>query len=210
MDSNTLYTAITAWAACAAVACALLVVWLQNRAAKRLTCLQLFMQLAAQYDSLDMQRTSARLAAKLLSDPTTIEINDSLLVFYENIAILHRRELLDSELMDNTFSIDVRSYWAALRHYVEYMRKTFGDNTFFLELDQLNDYFVKLAQSQEGRDLSSVGIAPEAIQSFLRCEVLRSDERLFPLEATVNTSLKTSNAARMIKGKNAPRENQLV
>jgi len=185
MDSNTLYSAITAWAACAAVACALLVVWLQNRASKHLTCLQLFMQLAAQYDSLDMQRTRARLAAKLLYDPTTVEINDSLLVFYENIAILHRRGLLDSELMDNTFSIDVRSYWAALRHYVEYMRKTFGDVVFFLELEQLNDHFVKEAQSKEERSLSNVGLTPEAIQSFLRCEVLRNDERLLPAEAKV-------------------------
>jgi hypothetical protein len=208
MDSNTLYTAITAWAVCAAVACALLVVYLQNRSAKRLTCLQLFMQLAAQYDSVDMQRTRVRLASKLLSYPTTVEINDSLLVFYENIAILHRRGLLDSELMDNTFSIDVRSYWAALRHYVEYMRKTFGDNKIFFELEKLNDHFVKEAQSQEGTPLSNVGLTAEAIQGFLRCEVLRNDEQLFQARNIKDTPLKTLKGAGKVKGETPLPENK--
>lgn len=186
------YTAIAAWAACAAVICSLFVVWRQNRAAKRLMCLQFFMQLAAQYDSSDMQRTRARLAAKLLSEPATLEINDSLLVFYENIAILHRKGLLDSALLDNTFSIDVRNYWSALRHYVKHMRETFGDNAIFFEFEQLNDFFIKEAQSQG----VTSGIAPKVLQSFLRCEVLRSDEHLLPTKVGLDNSLKGINATK--------------
>jgi hypothetical protein len=169
------YTAISAWAAWAAVACALLVVWLQNRAAKRLTCLQLFMQLAAQYDSVDMQKVRARLATKLLSDPSTLEIDDSLLVFYENVAILNRRKILDRELLINTFSIDVRSYWSALRHYVEHTRTVFDDPSFFSEFEKLNDYFVPW--SQKMAPSSKVGVTLDAVKNFLRCEALRGGEQ---------------------------------
>jgi len=191
MDSSTL-TLLAAWAT---VAVALLVVWLQNRATKRLTSIQLFIQLAAQYDSEDMQRARARLAAKLLSDPTTVEINDSLLVFYENIAILDRRKLLDSGLMRNTFSIDVRNYWLALRHYVEHVRNTLGDSVggtvFYLEFEQLNDRFVKEAQSPENSAQSSLpeaSLTTDAVQKFLHLEVLRGDERTQPNNAMQPTA----------------------
>lgn len=173
MDSNTL----SAWAAWAAVACGILAIWRQNRAARQLTCLQLFVQLAAQYDSADMQQVRASLAAKLLSDPDTLEINDSLLVFYENIGVLSRRGLLDPELMANTFSIDVRSYWSALRHYVEHIRNTFKEPLLFFQFERLNDHFVEEAKTYVGASTSQVGLTRDAVQSFLRCEVLRGGER---------------------------------
>lgn len=175
MDSNTL-TAIAAWAA---VACALLVVWLQNRATKRLTCLQLFMQLAAQYDSPDMQRARAHLAEQLLSNPHRLDINDTLLVFYENIAILHRRKLLDPELMWNTFTYDVRSYWYALEPYIFSIRKTHGDNSLFREFQLLNDYFV----GDEAAKIKSLSMDPNRssrdpnLSWDAVCEVLRWETR---------------------------------
>ena len=191
MDSNIL-ALLAAWAA---VAVTLLVVWLQNRASKRLTCLQLFVQLAAQYDSADMQRTRASLAAKLRDEPHTFDINDSLLVFYENIAILHRRGLLDSELMINTFSVDVRSYWVALRHYVEYARNFGGAYTdLYTEFEQLNDFFVEDAKAKEtallhrqAKPLSAGGLPDEFVRDFLHSETLRGENQM--LEAQPNNGM---------------------
>ena len=138
MDLN-LVAALAAWAG---VVCAFVVVWLQNRATRRLTCLQLFMQLAAQYDSVDMQRARARLAQQLLDQPDRLDINDTVLVFYENLAILHRRKFLDPDLMFNTFSYDVRSYWLALHPYIKTIRTRLNEREFFREFESLNDFFV--------------------------------------------------------------------
>jgi hypothetical protein len=176
IDINT----FIAWAPWATVLVTLLVVFLQNRNAKRLSCLQLFIQLAAQYDSVQMQRVRASLAAKLLSDPKTLEINDSLLVFYENIAILHRKGLLDSDLMYNTFFIYICGYWQALRHYIEQMRKTFDDDLFLIEFEQLNNYFVQATQTRRGTSSSQVVLTDENVKNFLRWEVLRSREHSLP------------------------------
>jgi hypothetical protein len=182
MDSNSL-ALLAAWAA---VAVTLLVVWLQNRASKRLTCLQLFVQLAAQYDSADMQRARANLAAKLLADPTTRDISDTLLVFYENIAILHRRGLLDSELMVNTFSIDVRSYWVALQGFTEYARSFGGAySDLYTEFERLNDFFIEEAKAKkftllprQAKPLSEEGISAEVVREFLHAETLRGDNQM--------------------------------
>ncbi len=106
------------------------------------------MQLAAQYDSLDMQQVRARLVEKLLADPNTVAVDDTLLVFYENIAILHRRKLLDSELMYNTFSYDVRTYWLVLQPYILNIRGTMADDDFFQEVQRLNDHFVQDARTR--------------------------------------------------------------
>ena len=126
MDLN-LVAALAAWAG---VGCAFVVVWLQNRATRRLTCLQLFMQLAAQYDSTDMQRARAHLSQQLLDRPDSLDLNDTVLVFYENLAILHRKKFLDADLMFNTFSYDVRSYWLALQPYIQTIRAGMNESDF--------------------------------------------------------------------------------
>ncbi len=131
---------IAPWAAFLA---GFVMVWLQNRAAKQLTCLQLFVGLAAQYDATDFQACRANLAAKLLSRPEALDLDDRLLVFYENVAILNRKRILDQELLANTFAIDVCGYWHATKHYVENARSTFEDATLFSEFEALKCRFEK-------------------------------------------------------------------
>ena len=172
-DQSQLYAEISAWGSWAAVGCALLIVWLQNRSAKRLTCLELFIQLAAQYDSVDMQNIRGRLADRLLTDPTTLEIEDSLLVFFENVAILARRNLLDRELVWNTFSFDMPIYWCALRHYVEHSRNKFSEPSLFEEFEKLVETFLKTERSPMGTRLKHQPLSETAVLDFLRYESLR-------------------------------------
>ncbi|HWA21844.1 MAG TPA: DUF4760 domain-containing protein [Caulobacterales bacterium] len=118
-----------------------IIVGLQNQSAKRLTCLQIFVGVAAQYDAPDMQLCRASLARCLLADRNALEINDRLLVFYENIAILNRRHVLDEELLANTFAVDVCGYWYALEHYVRHVRDKFKDESLYIEFQRLKDRF---------------------------------------------------------------------
>ncbi len=171
-----LYTAIAAWGTWATVGCALLIVWVQNRAAKRLTCLQLFVQIAAQYDSADMQRIRARLADRLLADSTTLEVEDSLLVLFENLAILTRRDLLDYELVWNTFGFDVPRYWWVLRHYIEHCRKKHSDSSLFEEFEKLSERLRLSERSPLGTHLSQPNLTSEESHDFLHHESLRGPD----------------------------------
>ena len=184
MDSTLLliFAAISTWAsvvaafgAVAAVRAAVRLARFQVDAAKSLTCLQLFLQLAAQYDSSDMQRARARLAAKLLANSETLEVEDTLLVFYENLGILVRRKLLDPELVWNTFSIDVQCYWPALEHYVNHCRYTkYNCDTIFEEFEELYKHFRDIKRSPLGTPVPQVPFTAEVMKQFLRDEERRS------------------------------------
>lgn len=176
-EKLTFLIALGTWAA---VLCALVAVWLQNRSAKRLTCLQLFLQLAAQYDSDEMQRRRAQLSKKLLQNPKTLDVEDTLLVFFENLALMSRLKLLDRRLVWNSFSVDVCSYWFALKHYVMHVRQVFKDDEFFCEFEELNKRLLR----KQAPD-SQVGMNQASVEQFLNWEALRWDQ------ASQKTSLQT-------------------
>src|SRR6266404_6616600 len=103
--------AITALATWAAVGGTLVAVWRQNRAAKVLARRQLFLQLAAQYDSEYFQQKRAALARKLSNDRTNLDLDDTVLVFFETMAHMEREGMIDSDLVKTTFVVDICSYW---------------------------------------------------------------------------------------------------
>ena len=153
------YAAVAAYGTWATVICALVIVWLQNRAAKRLTCLQLFVQLSSQYESADMKASRARLAGALIDNPATLEIDDSILSFFETVATLERKSLLEKDLIWSAFSVDVCCYWQALRHYVLEARENLGDKTLFEEFERLAGRFdsrsTRMAPHYRGSDALS-------------------------------------------------------
>lgn len=167
------YIAFTAWGTWVAISVTLFVVWRQIRASKQLASLQLFLQLAAQWDSADMQQKRARLARKLLDDPTAVDLDDTALVFLETLAHMVRRRLVDRDLVWTTFSIDVSSYWPVARHYVEHIRQAMSDPTLFEELETLSKSFATNDQVPRGASRSQIGFTPSALESFLEWEAAR-------------------------------------
>ena len=164
------YGTISALGTWAAVLCALFVVWSQNRSAQRLTCLQLFIQLAAQYGSAEMHDARRRIAKRLLDDPKTLEVEDSLLIFFENLAILSRKRLLDRDLTWNTFVFDVPRYWHLLRHYVLHARAVTNTPALYEEFEHLAKELSSRAYSPLGTKLPSLELTDESLRDFLLSE----------------------------------------
>lgn len=169
------YTALAAWVG---IVIAIVVLIVQNRTAKKLTCLQLFLQLAERYDSAEMNFRRARLAQTLLTDRKTLKIDDTILVFFENVSLMLQRGLLDSDLTWNTFGIDVSSYWCALKHYIDDMRTSFKDNSLYREFEWLA-HAMRAHTLDHGDSESRIGIKDDdaAITLFLELETRRSLER---------------------------------
>jgi hypothetical protein len=187
--NSDLYNAITAGAACAAVAVALIAVWRQNRAVRRLTRQQLFLQMAAQWDSADLQRKRAQLARTLLVDRHTVELDDTVLVFFETLAYMTRRGMTDRDLVWTTFTVDVCSYWGAVAHYVRHVRERFSDPTLVVEMQWLRSSFrQKKERHRRGVSGSQIGVSDAAIEEFLRWESRRGDELIAAPTARIPTS----------------------
>jgi hypothetical protein len=169
------YVAFTAWGTWAAVIIAFFIAWRQNHSAKQLTSFQLFLQLAAQWDSADMHQKRAQLARSLLANPKTLELDDTVLVFFETLAHMARRRLIDHDLVWTTFSVDLASYWAAIRHYAEHVRKEFTDPTLFEEMEALNKQFTEKDRAKHGAPNTVIGMTEPAIRRFLEWEVRRGE-----------------------------------
>ncbi len=151
---------------------ALLIVWLQNRSNRKTMGLQLYNQLAAQWDSNEMQNRRSRLALRLLRKPERIDIEDSILVFFENIGHLTRKGLLDKELIWNTYSIDIAHYWLACQAYVLHTRSQFKCEEMYKEFESLNRLMQDVTAEVTGSS-ASLQISPSSVQHFLKLESRR-------------------------------------
>ena len=92
---------IAPFAPWAGIFAAFLATYLQLRNAKKLAGRQLLLQLYTQYESKDMQRARASLARLLLADSSgRTDVNDMVLVFFETLAYMWRKKLIDTDLDD--------------------------------------------------------------------------------------------------------------
>lgn len=174
MDDQILfYTAVAAYGTWATVIAAIVVLIFQSSTAKRLTCLQVFNQLAATYDSEQFNLRRANLASQLIRDPNLTQIDDLLLVFYENLALMIKLRLLDRDLTYNTFGMDVISYWCALEGFVRRTRADCQDDSMYEEFEWLKNYF---HGENVRRGIRNLGVNTDrvAVLRFLQMEVLRA------------------------------------
>lgn len=174
-DTSAFYAALSAYAAPAAVAAALVAVWLQNRTAKRLLGFQLFAQVAAQYDSQDMRLVRSRLANTLLADRASQHIDETLLVHFENVGVLVRRKLIDRDLVWNIYSYDVPRYWLALFDYVQAARNVY-DPSLYEEFENLAKWLRSKKRSPMGTPLVYREVTADDLLDFLRSEGKRGIE----------------------------------
>ena len=121
----------------------------------------MILQLAQQYDSLDMQRKRGALAEALLNHPGEHDLDDTVLMFFENLAHLRRRGLLEDEMTWNFISVDVIFFHAATEHYIRHMRSKFSAQHLFEE-------FENLAKVWQQDQYKVVTVNAKTIAEFLR------------------------------------------
>lgn len=123
-----------------------------------------------------MQARLAKLAQKLLSDPKTLEVDDSVLLFFETLGDLTHRKFLDKDLVWTTFGFDVCFYWYALRHYVQHTRHEVSDDTTFWEFEKLQKGLSRHKRWEKAAPSSAItSPTPDSLKEFLRWETLRGD-----------------------------------
>lgn len=164
------WNAIAAIAACTAVLGTLFVMWRQNKATKLLMSRQLFLELAAEWDSSYMQQKRAQLAKTLLEKSDGLQLDDTVLIFFETLAHMERKGIIDPELVKTTFVVDISFYWLATRHYVFHIRDKLSEDRFFEEMAELSD---RLYREYTALNPSSKIGHPSALRDFLEWEARR-------------------------------------
>ncbi|HLX64782.1 MAG TPA: DUF4760 domain-containing protein [Planctomycetota bacterium] len=156
----------------AGIFAALYAVWMQNNNERLLTSVQLFLQLAQQFDSDEMERKRVALAKALLKNPKDVEIDDTVLSFFENVAYLIRRGLLEDGMSWNFFSLDVIFLHHASTHYIQHMRQKFNAQDLFQE-------FETLALRWQGKPYKNITVNESTTTEFLRWSSRMTPEESF-------------------------------
>ena len=178
MDEH-FYTAATAWGIWASVVVAMAILHIQNRTTKELTGLQTFLQLSAMWEATQMQSKRAILARKLLANRNDLDLDDSVLIFFETLAHMVSRNAIDRDLVWNMFHIDLCCYWVSVRHFVLHVRKELSNPLLFAKMEELNNRFrnagIAIAECHCPQDLSDLSIL-----HFLEWESRRDSDGLKP------------------------------
>ncbi|MBB6582226.1 hypothetical protein HXP36_10815 [Ralstonia solanacearum] len=142
--------------------------------AKRATGLQLFTQLARDFQDPAMRGLRRVFASELLAarlhDPVRRPLADeTVLEFFENLAHLTRDKVLDRRIVWNYFSVAVEGYWYAAKDYVIALRTTDRDSELYCDLEWLSTELTKIT-SKRTRQIVPRSPSPEKVNDFLRSE----------------------------------------
>jgi hypothetical protein len=129
--------------------------------------LRLHLAMVEKFDSEHMVLQRAHLARQLYFKGDHDEIREYVMEFFEDLGILHRRQMLDDELTWNAFSVYATRWWAACKEFVVEERKRENDDpTYFIEFEQLAQRMNEREARELGRTLAEVELPTEKIRRF--------------------------------------------
>lgn len=167
----TIATAIASWVLAGVT------VWMvraQTGEAKRATGLQLFAQVARDFQDPGIRNLRRAFATELLisrlHDPKRKPLADeSVLEFFENLAHLTRDRVLDPRIVWNYFSVAVEGYWHASKDFVFALRAAEHDDELYSDLEWLATELATITSTRAHKEAPQ-SPAPERVNDYLRSE----------------------------------------
>jgi len=147
--------------------------WLVKRhlsIAKEQAQIQLYLELRKEFDGYLIEQRKI-LARKFLDHASADEINEPVLNFFEDMGMLVRRNLLDHDMIWDTFSYYVRTWRSASRDYIAKVRADLGgDETLFTDFDYLAECMCEAEAQKRGKTRGELEPSPSQLQTFLEVE----------------------------------------
>ena len=104
----------------------------QVQDARRVSQVQLFVQLADRYEGDTLRGDRKQLASELNSDQALTDASaGAVLDFFETIAYLTKRGDLDDEMVYNEFANHLLCYWLAMAKYIETVKSHYSDKELY-------------------------------------------------------------------------------
>ncbi len=112
----------------------------QSTIAKEHVKVQLYLvEIRKEFDGDRLVSARKRLAQQLLRDPSSGDLQEDVMNFFEDMGMLFRRGYLDREMIWDTFGYYARMWWSACKDYIAEERVQ--DETFFTTLGCLLSRF---------------------------------------------------------------------
>jgi hypothetical protein len=161
---------LAALASFAAVVTAGLVAWQvreESRVSRESVRVELLWHLTDRWDSTDMGDIRSVAATALLSGNPSSEVG-TVLDFFEQVALLVKRGVLDEESAAHYFYWPLANYWAACNAYVQQVQRE--DPSAWQTIPGLVQRLGEITAQRKRRGAKEVGPSADEVQQFLRDE----------------------------------------
>jgi hypothetical protein len=122
----------------------------QIRLSRRALGFQLLLTLEDKFNSIEGKKARLKAVNALQNDADKSDIHD-MLMFFEKIGLLVHQGALEPELVWNTFYFWVRPFSALSSEYVEKLRATDNDTTYWSEFSFLKECLDKIEIKKRGQ-----------------------------------------------------------
>lgn len=147
----------------------------QQEVARTQLKVSLHMSMEDRFDGPTMLAARARLADQLLSHASTDDMDETVLDFFESLAILDRLGFLLDDLTWNSFSFYAMCWWSALKDYVVETRKEDAAPDYYDEFERFADKLY----DRDAREHKTTRAAIEPTADETR-DFLEDEKRLAP------------------------------
>jgi len=144
----------------------------QLSVAKEQVKVQLYLEIRKEFDGDRLVSARKRLAQQLLKDPSSDDLQEDVMNFFEDMGMLFRRGYLDREMIWDTFGYYARMWWSACKDYI--LGERARDETFFTDFGLL----VEQICVDEAKKLSKARANLEPSQSDIK-EFLEGEAQLY-------------------------------
>ncbi len=132
----------------------LLFVWWQVRQIREVNAYELMQGQVKRFNSPEMRACRARLARTLLTSRRDFdkidEDGEEVCSYFEDIGLLLRRRVVPTYFIWSMQSYEILFYWQLLRDYLAWVRRSTGDDTFYIEFDLLRKRVAALQKKRSG------------------------------------------------------------
>jgi hypothetical protein len=150
--------------------------WRQTQVAKEAARLQLFVSLTQEWQGLTMRSIRKQFALALLKAEDGkpaggIELDETVLEFFESLGYLTKTGLLDERIVWNYFSFAIMGYCLAAKPVILGLIHSENDEVIYGEFGWLNRRMLQLDQELRGKSEKEIQWPSEKVKSFLQSEV---------------------------------------
>jgi hypothetical protein len=129
----------------------------------------LYLELRKEFDS-ELVDARKLLARQLLDSTPHDAINEPVMNFFEDMAMLVSRDYLDREMLYATFSYYATKWWAACKDYIAKERADKRDNSLFSDFEKLVETIYTDEMKERHKTRTELEASPLELKRFLEEE----------------------------------------
>ena len=166
----------------AAAILGLYLIYTQIRISKEIAGADFLLKLDNRFSTDEMKKNRHNLAKTLMDDPDNIEkidkLVDEVIFHFEDIGLLLRKGHVLGELVWVMQSYYILRYWKILNEYIEWLRETQKDRTFYTEFENLHMKMVEIEKKK--RKKQEIQLSNQKLKEFLVEEIslVKSDYKI--------------------------------